>query len=61
MDGAVERDKRAKALVWAGAMLPHMKDPPTFEQFTGLKADRAEQVRRWAAAWDKIDKALARH
>lgn len=33
MDGAAERDRRAKALVWWGAMMPHLKKPPEFREF----------------------------
>jgi hypothetical protein len=61
MAGAAERGKRQKALVWWGAMMPHLKEPPGFEAFTGYKPDRAEQIRRWVEAWDKIDRALARN
>lgn len=37
MEGAAERDRRAKALVWWGAMLPHMKKPVGFAEFTGVE------------------------
>lgn len=54
MAGAVERDRRAKALVWWGAMMPHMKQPPEFHEFTGLqrpqhKPDWQAELARWEA------------
>lgn len=61
MDGAAERIKREKALVWWGAMMPGAKDPPSFEAFTGYKPDRTEEIRRWLSAWDRVDRALARN
>jgi hypothetical protein len=33
MDGAAERAKAERALVWWGAMMPHMKKPPSFDEF----------------------------
>jgi hypothetical protein len=61
MAGAGERIKRERAMVWWGAMMPHMKEPPKFEAFTGYKPDRADELKRWLAAWDKVDRALARN
>ena len=61
MQGAVMRDQREKALVYWGAMLPNMKKPPTFEQFTGYQPSRAERIKRWVEAWDKADASLRRH
>ena len=55
------RDQREKALVYWGAMLPNMKKPPTFEQFTGYQPSRAERIKRWVEAWDKADASLRRH
>ena len=60
MEGAAERMKRERAMVGLGAMLPHVKDPPTFEKFTGYEPDRRAEIQRWVAAWDKVDAALAR-
>jgi len=58
MDGAQARDERAKALVWMGAMLPHMKRPPRFDEFVhGRKLAGVSQAR---AALDRIDQALMR-
>jgi hypothetical protein len=61
MAGAQERAKHQKAMVWWGAMMPRMEKPPSFQEFTGIKPDRAEELRRWMAAWDKVDRALARN
>lgn len=60
MQAAQERLKRERAMVWWTAMMPHAKEPPSFEAFTGYKPDRSEQIKRWAAAWDKVDRALSR-
>lgn len=48
-------------MIWWGAMMPYFKETPSFEKFTGYKPDRSEQIKRWAAAWDKIDRALSRN
>ena len=61
MEGAAERMKHERAMIWWGAMMPHSKEPVSFEKFTGYKPDRSEEIRRWAAAWDKVDAALRRH
>ena len=37
IEGAAKRIEREKAMIWWGAMLPHMKKPPTFSEFTGIK------------------------
>jgi len=60
MGGAAQRDQRERGLVWWGAMLPHMKDPPSFEKFTGYRPSRAEFVARWSEAWDRVDAAMQR-
>lgn len=33
MDGARDRAAEARALVWYGAMMPHLKTPPSFKDF----------------------------
>jgi hypothetical protein len=58
MDGAAERDRRARALVWWGAMMPLMKKPPEFREFTGIKAAPRADLAACIAAWDRIDRAL---
>jgi hypothetical protein len=58
MDGAQERDRRERALVWWGAMLPHMKTPPKFNEF--VHGRRAASVAQAAQALDRIDQALMR-
>jgi hypothetical protein len=63
MEGAALRMRRERELVWWGAMLPHLKKPVSFEQFVGVAdpvQSRADRVRQFHAAWDKIDAALAR-
>lgn len=37
MSGAEMRIERERAMVWYGAMLPHLKKPPSFDDFTGRK------------------------
>lgn len=61
MAGAAERMKRERALVWWGAMMPRLKDPPEFEAFTGYRPSRSDQIRRWVDAWDRVDRALQRN
>jgi hypothetical protein len=53
MAGAAERDSRARGLVWWGAMMPHMKKPPDFHEFTGLPkpATAAPSWEAELAAW----------
>jgi hypothetical protein len=58
MAGAVERDRRARAFVWWGAMMPLMKKPPLFHEFTGTKANRKSDLAACIAAWDRVDRAL---
>jgi hypothetical protein len=60
MEGAQERFKAARAMVWWGAMMPLMKEPPSYEKFTGYVPDKREQLRRWLAAWDRVDAGLRR-
>lgn len=63
MEGAALRMKRERELVWLGAMLPFMKKPISLEAFAGDSdpvKSREDRVRRFHAAWDKIDAALER-
>lgn len=60
LDGAAQREKRARELVWMGAMMPYLEKTPTLEQFIGEKPNPAERAQRFHAEWDKIDRALAR-
>jgi len=43
MDGATERARHQKAMVWWGAMMPLMKNPPTFETFVEPVRRREKQ------------------
>jgi hypothetical protein len=60
MAGAVDRDRRARALVWWGAMMPHMKKPPGFHDFTGIEkpAPRKRDWRADLAAWEAYAKRV---
>lgn len=60
MRGAQLRTQRERALVWAGALLPYQKAPPSFEEFVGLPKDRSAYVREFEARWDKVDAVLRR-
>jgi hypothetical protein len=54
MEGAAELHKRERSLVWWGAMMPHMKKPPGFHEFTGVEKP-ARQSPDWQAelaAWE---------
>jgi hypothetical protein len=63
MRGAQARMEREaqerRAMAWVTAMLPHMKEPPTFAEFVTGRKDRsaffAERERKFAA----MDRALA--
>lgn len=33
MEGAADRGKVERAMIWYGAMLPHLKKPPSFDDF----------------------------
>lgn len=64
MEGAAMRLQREREMVWWGAMLPHMKKPVPLNKFVGhmeVAKSRADRVKAFHAAWDRIDKALARH
>ena len=63
MEGAALRLEREREMVWWGAMLPHLKKTPDLKTFVGrvdVARTRAERVRQFHAAWDKIDRALGR-
>lgn len=63
MDGAALRIERERELVWWGAMLPHLQKPVMLRDFVGhrdVPKSRAERVRQFHDAWDRIDRALAR-
>lgn len=60
MAGAGDRAKRERALVWWGGMISRAAEPPDFEAFTGCRPDKATAIKRWAAAWDKVDAGLGR-
>jgi hypothetical protein len=60
MQGAAERARHERASVYWGAILPHMKKPPSFKEFVDGKST-PHDVKSWSAAWDRIDKALARN
>jgi hypothetical protein len=56
MEGAVERARRARELVWFTAMLPYLKEKQTLAQFTGVEAkakpklpDWRDELSRWQA------------
>ncbi|KFI24324.1 hypothetical protein [Paenirhodobacter enshiensis] len=61
LEGAALRIARERELVWLGAMLPYFKKHVPLDEFVGRKADPAERARRFHAAWDRIDAALARN
>jgi hypothetical protein len=60
LEGAEERRVYERSILWTLHNMPRLKEPPTFEQFVRGKKDRAAEVQRFHAAWDKIDRALAR-
>jgi len=51
MAGAAMRHERDRALVWWGAMMPHMKTKPGFSEFTGIK--KTEARRDWESDLSK--------
>ena len=56
MDGAARRHERERALIWWGAMMPHMKKPPRFEEFVNPVA---RPKRQSAQELDAMCAALA--
>lgn len=61
MRGAEMRMQRERALVWAGSLLPYQKKAPKFEDFVGIRRDRADYVREFTDRWDRLDASLRRH
>jgi hypothetical protein len=60
MTGAAEKERRARALVWWGAMLPHLKKTPGFDQFVGVaKSPEQTDWQAELAAWQSY--ASQRH
>lgn len=59
MKGAVARRKSESALVWWGAMLPHLKEPVSLDRFVNGKEDTRKSIAAWSAAWDRVDAGLA--
>lgn len=60
MEGAALRIEREREMVWWGAMLPHLKKPVELKKFVGHRdkpKTRAERIKAFHAAWDKIDRA----
>lgn len=39
----------------------HDRVPPTLSEFLGDPTDHATRAAKFHAAWDKVDRALARH
>jgi len=63
MEGAAIRMQREREMVWYGAMLPHLKKTIQLADFAGKVAEpssREDRAKRFHAAWDRIDRALAR-
>lgn len=63
LEGAGQRLEREREMIWWGAMLPNLKKPVDLKTFVGhtdVAKTRADRVRQFHAAWDKIDQALAR-
>ena len=61
MTGAAIRLQRERELTWWGAMLPYLEKRPTLEQFAGRPVDHRSRAAQFHAAWDRVDRALARH
>ena len=61
MRGAEMRMQRERALVWDGALLPYQKKAPKFEDFVGIRRDRAAYVREFEDRWDRLDASLRRN
>lgn len=59
MDGAAEAIEMRRREIWFGAMLPHLKKPPSIEEFTGKQS--RSHLADCLAAWDRVDAALARN
>jgi hypothetical protein len=57
MDGAADRMRMQRSLVWWGAMLPHMKQPPKHDEFAGI---RRRGLADCIAAWERVRRAMER-
>jgi hypothetical protein len=51
MEGAAARLERERAMVWWGAMMPRLRNPPSFSEFTGTK--QPERKRDWRVELSK--------
>lgn len=60
MRGAAIRHQRERSVAWMTAMLPNLKKPPTYQDYVGVKEDRAAYVRRFNEEWDRLDRAIGR-
>jgi hypothetical protein len=61
MSGSHAKWQAERALVWWGAMMPHVKEPPDLETFAGYQPDKRAALKRCVEAWDKVDLALRRN
>lgn len=55
-----ERRRLARADVWWGAMLPHMKKPPQLREFIGEAPQRQRNIVECIEAWEKVRQAQMR-
>jgi hypothetical protein len=60
MDGMAERRRLARGDLWWGAMLPHLKRAPSFNEFVGTTPQRQRSVADCVAAWEKVQAAMMR-
>lgn len=60
MEGIKIRLDRQRELTWFGAWLPHLTDGGDLDRFMGKPAGKA-RIDALNAAFDKMDRALARH
>lgn len=58
---AERRDQELRAGAWMMAMLGRVHPLPDMKEFVTGERDRAAEVKRWVAAWDRVDRALARN
>ena len=55
------KQRQARELVWLGAAMSRTdRTLPTYGEFMGIPVDRVERAAMVNAAWDRVDKALAR-
>jgi hypothetical protein len=43
MEGAADRAQEQRAMIWWGAMMPHLKKPPEFREFVSPKPRHERQ------------------